>query len=180
LKFLSDTQLLSDTQWVAVARLIRPRGNRGELIAESLTSRPERFGELRTVHLFGSGAAFEVERVWDHGGTPIFKFKGIDTISAAEALRGAEVRVPATERVALDAGEYFQSDLIGCEVRDASTGRLIGLVTGWEEYGGPPLLQVDDGRVQIPFVKAICVEIRPDERLIRVELPEGLETLGQE
>jgi ribosomal 30S subunit maturation factor RimM len=87
------------------------------------------------------------------------------------------VRVPKSERVALEAGEYFQADLVGCEVRERVSDRLIGRVTGWEEYGGPALLAVDNGRLLIPFVKAICVDIRPHEHLIRVDLPEGLESL---
>ena len=82
--------------------------------------------------------------------------------------------------MALDEGEYFQSDLVGCEVRDQATNRLIGSVTGWEEYGGPSLLQVDGGRLLIPFVKQICREIDPANRMIRVELPEGLEALSDE
>jgi hypothetical protein len=36
---------------------------------------------------------------------------------------------------------------------------------------------VDNGRVLVPFVKAICVDIRPADTVIRVNLPEGLETL---
>ncbi len=172
----SETPAPADA-WTTVAVLTRPRGNRGELTAFSLSSKPERFVELRSVHLFGSGAAFEVERVWDHEGTLVFKFRGIDSISDAEKLRGAEVRVPKSQRVELEVGEYFHSDLVGCEVRERASGRLIGRVTGWEEYGGPALLEVDDGRLLIPFVKAICVDIRPEERLIRVELPEGLESL---
>jgi 16S rRNA processing protein RimM len=158
---------------VAVAVIVRPRGNRGELTAVSLSSRPERFAALRTVDL--NGELREVERVWDHDGTLIFKFRGIDSISDAERLRGVEVCIPESERIQLEPGEYFHSDLIGCEVRDFSTDRLIGRVTGWEEYGGPALLEVDGGRLLIPFVKAICKDIRPADRLVRVELPEGLE-----
>jgi 16S rRNA processing protein RimM len=164
--------------WITVAILARPRGNKGELTAVSLSSKPERFAQLRSVHLFGTGDVFEVERVWDHEGTIVFKFRGIDSISDAEKLRGAEVRVPKSERVTLEPGEYFHSDLVGCEVRERGSDRVIGRVTGWEEYGGPALLQVDDGRLLIPFVKAICVDIRPEERLIRVDLPEGLESLA--
>jgi len=107
----------------------------------------------------------------------VFKFEGIDTISDAEPLRGAEVRIPASERITLDEGEYFQSDLIGCEVRDAGDDRLIGKVTAFEEYGGSGLLEIDGGRVLIPFVKEICVEIRPQQKQIRARMPEGLETL---
>ena len=168
----------SAADWVSVAVLGRPRGNRGELTAISLSSRPERFARLRSVRLAGDGASYEVEEVWEHSGELVFKFKGIDSISDAEKIRGAEVQVPRSERVELDAGEYFHSDLIGCEVRDRASGRPLGKVTNFEEFGGPPLLEIDGGRMSIPFVKAICVDIRPDDKLIQVEIPEGLEDLN--
>ncbi len=116
--------------------------------------------------------------MWDHQGTLIFKFKGVDSISDAEKLRGAEVRIPKTERIELEPGEFFHSDLIGSEVRERVSGRAVGAVTGWEEYGGPALLELDNGRMLVPFVKAICVDIRPEERVILVDLPEGLEALS--
>jgi 16S rRNA processing protein RimM len=155
--------------------LVKPRGNKGELTAVSLSSHPERFAGLTRVYLFGDGSEYQVERVWDHDGALIFKFAGVNSINDAEKLRGAEVRVPAEERVELEEGEYFQSDLVGCEVRDLLSNRLIGRVTGWEEYGGPSLLEVDNGRLLIPFVKAICPEVDTAAKLIRVQLPDGLE-----
>jgi 16S rRNA processing protein RimM len=167
-----------NNDWVAVAVLGRPRGNRGELTAESLSSKPERFARLKEVRLVGDGSAYQVEEVWEHAGALVFKFRGVDSISDAEKLRGAEVQVPKAERVALEPGEYFHSDLIGCEVRERVSGRVIGRVTSFEEYGGPPLLEIDGGRMLIPFVEAICVDIRPDVKLIQVDLPEGLEELG--
>jgi 16S rRNA processing protein RimM len=166
-----------NNEWTTVAVLNRPRGNKGEIAATCLSSKPERFADLRSVHLFGTGGAFEIENVWDHDGVIVFKFRGVDSISDAEKLRGAEVRVPKSERAALEPGEYFQADLVGAEVRDKASNRLIGRVTGWEEYGGPALLEIDSGRLLIPFVKAICVDIRPENHLIQVDLPEGLESL---
>ena len=166
-------------EWIAVALLGRTRGNRGELTAISLSSKPERFAWLKQVRLEGLGdaASYEIEEVWEHSGELVFKFRGVDSISDAEKLRGAEVQVPRSERVELEPGEYFHSDLIGCEVRERGSGRTVGKVTNFEEYGGPPLLEIDGGRILIPFVKAICVDIRPDEKLIEVEIPEGLEDL---
>ena len=168
------------SDWIAVAVLGRPRGNRGELTAVSLSSKPERFARLRHVRLDGIETVSEadVEDVWEHGGELIFKFRGVDSISDAEKLRGSEVQVPSAERVELEPDEYFHSDLIGCEVRERSSGRPVGIVTKFEEYGGPPLLEIDGGRISIPFVRAICVDIRPDEKLIRVDLPAGLEELN--
>ena len=160
----------------------RPRGNRGEVTAESLSGRPERFAQLSEVRLTSDGEShdaclYHVDAVWNHQGVLIFKFRGVDSITDAEALRGAEVQVPMAERILPGPGEYFHSEVIGCEVRERGSGRVVGRVTKFEEYGGPPLIEIDGGRLLIPFVKAICVDIRPEEKLIEVELPEGLEDL---
>jgi 16S rRNA processing protein RimM len=173
---------VSDGQWVTVALLGKTRGNRGEVTALALSSRPERYETLRDVYLFGEAASeggekLEVESSWFHDNTLILKFRGIDSISDAERLSGAEVRVPMAERAALPEGEYFESDLIGCEVVERSTGQSLGPVSAWLDGGGSGLLVV--GGLLIPFVRAICVEIDPEARRIAVELPEGLKDLNR-
>ena len=175
---------LPDADWVAVALLGKTRGNRGEITALPLSDKPARYQELREVclfgpHLLGPGGTEPrtVEEVWFHEGVLIFKFQGVDTISDAERLKGAEVRVPAAQRVALDEGEYFQSDLVGCEIVDCASGRALGRVTGWEEGGGTGLLVVDYHWL-IPFARSLCVEIHPAERRIVVDLPDGLKDLN--
>jgi len=168
----------SPDEWVTIALLGKTRGNRGELTAIPLSGKPERFQRLTEVYLFGSGECHEVETTWFHNGTLIFKFRGIDTISGAEPLTGCEVRVPMSERAPLDPGEYFQSDLIGCNVIDHQTGERIGGVTDWEDGGGSGILVVDH-RLMIPFVRAICIEIDPAAKRIAVQLPPGLRDLNQ-
>ncbi|MGA3241729.1 MAG: ribosome maturation factor RimM [Bryobacteraceae bacterium] len=167
-----------DAGWVAIALLGKTRGNRGELTAIPLSGRPERFQALTEVYLFGPGERREVETTWFHNGTLIFKFRGIDTISDAEPLTGSEVRVPLAERAPLEPGEFFQSELIGCDVFDHQSGERIGSVTDWEDAGGAGILVVDR-HLMIPFARAICVEIDPAARRIAVELPPGLRELNQ-
>ncbi len=165
----------------------RTWGRRGELIGISLTSGPERFTGLSRVYLFGEQAgkapqSAELEHVWEHRGQLVFKFRGIDTISDAEPLQGAEVRVPRGERAPLADNEYYQSDLIGCEVFERPGGARLGAVTALQECGGPPLLEVSagDGRepLLIPFARVFCVEIDIAGRRIVVELPEGLKDIN--
>jgi 16S rRNA processing protein RimM len=164
--------------WIAIAVLGKTRGNRGELTAIPLSGKPERFQELREVFLFGSGMCYEVETTWFHQGALIFKFRGVDTISDAELLTGAEVRVPLDQRTPLDPGEFFQDDLVGCQVIDRRTGQPLGSVSGWQDGGGSGLLVVN-GDLLIPFARSICVEIDPAARRIAVELPEGLKDLNR-
>ena len=153
----------------------------------ALSSRPERFQSLDEVYLFRDPAArepeqFQVESVWQHGGRLIIKFRGIDSIAEAERLEGAEVCIPRQERPLLPAGEYYHSDLVGCEVVDRRTGQRLGWVVGWNDGGGPGLLEVEGVRpghqLLIPFARSICVEIDPEARRIAVDLPEGLEELN--
>ena len=86
--------------------------------------------------------------------------------------------MPASQRAPLEPGEFFQSDLIGCDVVDRRTGESLGRVTGWNEGGGSGLLVLEDGLL-IPFARSICVEIDPARRRIAVELPEGLKDLNR-
>jgi 16S rRNA processing protein RimM len=165
-----------------VALLGKPRGNRGELFAHALSSKPERYGELSRVYLFREGAKegapHEVESTWFHRGILILKFRGVDTISDAERLAGAEVRIPMAERAPLEADEFFQSELAGCAVIDRRTGERLGAVEGWQDSGGAGLLEVTGGLL-IPFARSICVEIDPAARRIVVDLPEGLKDLNR-
>jgi 16S rRNA processing protein RimM len=173
----------AESGWVAIAQLGKTRGNRGEVTAVALSSKPERYQALQEVFLYApdgsaGGQKYEIESTWFHGGTLVFKFRGVDTISDAELLYGREVRIPASQRTTLDEGEYFQSDLIGCEVVDKRTGESMGRVTAWDEGGGAGLLVVDNNLL-IPFARSICVEIDPAAKRIAVELPEGLKDLNR-
>jgi 16S rRNA processing protein RimM len=173
----------AESGWVAIAQLGKTRGNRGEVTAVALSSKPERYQALQEVFLYApdgsaGGQKYEIESTWFHGGTLVFKFRGVDTISDAELLYGREVRIPVSQRTTLDEGEYFQSDLIGCEVVDKRTGESMGRVTAWDEGGGAGLLVVDNNLL-IPFARSICVEIDPAAKRIAVELPEGLKDLNR-
>jgi len=172
-------------EWVAIAILGRTRGNSGEILAIPLAGQPERFEGLERVWLFGpaEGGRFDIESVWLHDGRPVLKFRGIDSISDAEALVGAEVRLPIAERMPLEEGEFYQAELVGCEVVEGPSGEPLGEVTGWQDAGGPSLLQVrmrDGGELLIPFARAICVEIDVAARRILVDLPAGLKELNRE
>ncbi len=166
-----------DRQRIVIAEILRARGNRGEVLARSQTDVPGRLETLRTAQVRlanGTDTQVKMEAAWPHKGDWVLKFAGVDSIAAAEKFRGADLWVPTSERGALPQGEYFQSDLVGCEVQDR-TGRVLGSLAGWQEYGGPPLMEVESGgrTALVPFSPEIC-EVRLGERTVIVELPDGL------
>ncbi len=163
---------------VVIAEIIRPRGNRGEVLARSLTDVPGRLETLRsaTVQLAsGSDVPVELAAAWPHKGDWVLKFDGIDSIDAAERFRGADLWVPFANRGRLADGDFFRSDLIGYQVVDRATGESVGEVKGWQTFGGPALMEVkvDKREVLIPFVSSLC-DVDRIARTIRVDLPEGL------
>lgn len=171
---------MSDPGWIVVGRLLRSRGRIGEILALIDSTQPGRAERISHVQLRRADGdhPFDVENVWLHDGRPVFKFAGIDSISDAEPWEGAEILVPAAERVPLEPGEFYQADLVGCAVETQSG--MLGTVTAVDEIGGPLLLRVatNDGReILIPFANSICKDIDVAAKRIRAELPQGLTEL---
>jgi len=163
---------------VAVGRLFRARGNRGELTGEVYSSQPGRAEKLKKVVLEladGKTRPSQIEDIWWHNGRPVFKFVGIDSISDAELWSGADVLVEDSEREQPEEGAFSHADLIGCVLWDRE--KKVGAVHAVEDFGGGPLLEVklEDGReVLVPFARSICKEIDVAGKTIRAEVPEGL------
>jgi 16S rRNA processing protein RimM len=167
-----------DRERVVIAELFRPRGIRGELIARSQTDIPGRLENLKRAHARlanGTDVPVEIEEAWEHKGDWILKFAGVNTMDAAGEFRGADLWVPLEERGELPEGGFFQSDLIGCQVVEKESGKELGVVERFQEYGGPTLMEltVDGREVLIPFVEQLC-EVDLPARVIRVDLPDGL------
>ena len=164
--------------FVAIANIVRTRGLRGEVVADILTDFPERFDHLETVTVNLPGTKqldLKIEKFWFQSGRIVLKFAGYDSIESAEALRNGEICVPETEAVVLDAGEYFDWQLSECEV-ETIEGQKIGKVREVMRTGGTEILVVQ-GETRdylIPFANAICREVDVENKLIRIDPPEGL------
>ena len=161
---------------VVVGRVARAHGNKGQVIVNLDTDFPEDRFKAGQVVLVGTAAEpHTIRHVRFHQGRPVIALEGVDTMNDAEALAGAELRVPAGASSALPEGTFYHYDLIGCQVIDAS-GQAIGTVTGVEGPMEMSRLVVtgERGEVLIPLVAAICVSIDPAARRIVLDPPEGL------
>jgi 16S rRNA processing protein RimM len=172
---------MSDAAWVILARLVRPQGRQGEIVADLLTDFPERFAERKRLFLVmsetSSTPAREVtlEDHWLHMGRIVLKFSGVDSINDAETLRGLLVAIPASERAQLTDGSIYISDLIGCEVVDVVASTDVGKVTDVDRESGLLLVQSTGGdQILIPFAKAYLVKIDLSSKRIEMCLPGGL------
>lgn len=169
---------LNSSELVIIARAVRPRGLKGEVVAELLTDFPDRFQDVEELVLVspnGERQAGRLEDFWFQNDRVVVKLAGYDDVETAKELVGFELAVPESERVPLPEDHYYDWELEGCAVKvgDESIGKVASVLrTGGAEI----LVIVDEGGKErlIPFADSIVVEIDTDGKTIVVDPPEGL------
>ena len=163
---------------IAIARIVKSRGLRGEVSADVLTDFPKRFEDLASVIALlpdGTRRDLKIEDFRFQKNRILLTFEGVDSIEAAESLRDAEICIPETEAVALEEDEFFDWQLEGCAVETVE-GEKLGFVKELMRTGGTEILVVEGGEKEflIPFAASVCTEVDVENKLIRVDAPEGL------
>ena len=166
---------------VLIGRVARAHGNKGQVIVNPDTDFPDERFKAGTVILVGAALTPRTIRgLRFHQGRPIIALEGIESMNDAEALAGAELKVPEAVVQDLPDGTFHHYDLIGCAVLDTGGGE-IGRVSRVEGTMERSRLIVDGerGEVLIPLVSGICVAIDVAARTIVVNPPEGLIDLNE-
>jgi 16S rRNA processing protein RimM len=189
---------MSDSSsWVVLAKLLRPQGRKGELLADLHTDFPERFKDHRRVFLAAAGlsgtrseaAEAEVSGYWlpvgKNQGRIVLKFAGTDSITDAERIAGLEVIIPVEERLPLEEEANYISDLVGCTVYD--TGIPVGVIEDVQFATTPdglrrleetaPILVVMSPKGEellVPFVKSFVEAVDTVGKRVEMQLPAGL------
>jgi 16S rRNA processing protein RimM len=177
--------------WVLLARIVRPQGRRGEVLADIFTDFPEHFAKRKRLFLRPpTGAQLDarrdtiretrVESHWLHKGRVVLKFVEVDSIADADTLRGFEVVIPREERMPLQGDAVYVSDLLGVRVIDVSRGHAedAGEIMDVEPEGaGPAMLVIRTPageELLIPFVRAYLRKLDIEAKRMEMELPLGL------
>ena len=163
---------------VVIARAVKARGLKGEIVAELLTDFPERFENVDEVVLVspsGERTVGHLENYWFQNDRVILKLADYDDVEAAKELVGFEFAVPESERVQLPSDQYYDWELEGCTVKIGSES--IGKVQSVIKTGGTEILLIagENGKEQlIPLVDSIVVAIDATAKTIVVDPPDGL------
>jgi 16S rRNA processing protein RimM len=163
---------------VLVGFIARSHGNKGQVILNSTSDFAEqRFrAGARLFARIGTGPVetLRVTSVRFQQGRPIIGLEGFSSISEAERLAGAELRIPESEQESLPEGVYYHHQLIGCEVV-TDKGDSLGRVAEVQGDGQATRLIVKGrrGELMIPLAQEICA-IDVGAKKIVVTPPEGL------
>lgn len=152
------------SELVLIGRVVKPQGRHGELLVEPFSDRASRFPTLTRAFVPAPGGEpreVRVERAWPHKGRYVLKLAGVDSIDAAETLRGLELRIAESELQALPAGSYYYHQLRGLHVLDEQ-GSALGVVESVMETGAETRVLVvrgPAGETLVPFAAAFVKSV---------------------
>jgi 16S rRNA processing protein RimM len=192
----------SAAPWVVLARILRPQGRKGEVLAELFSDFPDQLPGRKGLYLAAEGfegapeqaRPVDVLAAWQPSGRNegriVLHLSGVTDISSAERLKGLDLITAEQDRLPLDDGAAYISDLVGCTVFDGE--RVIGTVTdlqfplassgGRQEEAAPLLVVIADttsphspaDEILIPYVAQFIVTQDLAGRRIVMRLPDGL------
>lgn len=163
---------------VAIGKILRARGVKGELLIAPLSWDLRRFARVEKVFISDPDAR---EKLYPIKGSRIFQGKvllqleGIDTREKAEELKGKYLEIDKKDVPPLPEDEYYIFDLINCQVLSLK-GKRIGEVKEILLFPANPVLAVRKGKKEylIPFIKDVVKKIDLQEKLIYIEPLQGL------
>lgn len=161
--------------FLAVGRVVKPHGVRGEISVEVHTDHLERFDPSNTVFVGDGENAFTVEGYRVHKSSILLKLEGIENRSQAEKLRGKWLKIPFDEALPLNEGEYFLFQAIGLDVF-TDNGENLGKIVEIIETGANNVFVVDGnhGELLIPDIDEVVISVEIDKGKMVISVIPGL------
>lgn len=162
---------MSLQQYLEAGKLVTTHGVRGELKLEPWCEDAAFLVRFKTLYLDREGTKpVKVTSIRGQGRMALCKLAGVEDMDAARAMVG-KVLYFAREDAKLPKGTWFYQDMLGCEVRDAETGKVYGVVKSVDHPGPQDIYTVagaDGAEYRFPGVAEFLKEKRPEEGYLLV------------
>lgn len=166
------------TDWVAVGKIVKPFGVRGDVRVLSLSDVPGRIQGLKRVMLVapsGRTVSASVIRLREERGGFVIGFDAFSTPEEAAVFRGGLIQIARDQAPPLPEGQYYECDLIGMTVRDEA-GLVLGTLEEIVATGGHPVFAVrrEGKELLIPATRSVVASVDVTGRTMTVR---GIEEL---
>ena len=138
-----------------------------------MTDFPERFAPHKVVYL--NTIPLEIERCRPHKQHMVVKLATIDSVEAAEKLRGQDLTIPSSELYPLPQGQYYTFQLIGLKVvttERQTLGRIIDIMS--TASNDVYIVEGKQGEILIPAIEDVVKSIDLKKGKMVIEAIEGL------
>ena len=162
--------------FLEIGEIVTTHGVMGEVKIYPWCDEPEVLCELPRLYLADGAQPREILQARVHKNMCLVLLEGVEGMDAARRLVGRTVWAARAD-LQLEPGRYFVQDILGCEVRDADTGKVYGVVTSVDRPGPQDIYTVKapNGREYLfPGVDAFLKERNPPEGYITVTPIPGL------
>jgi 16S rRNA processing protein RimM len=156
-----------------VALVGRAVGLKGEVEVHVLSDAEGRFAPGSVV--FNRATALTVRSMRRQGERVVVRFESVHDRTAAEGLRGAELTIPPDEARSLEEGEYWDHDLIGCNVITTGGEEIGSVVDVLHQPANSVLVVRGDKEHLVPLVADVVKGVVPGETITIDPLPGLLE-----
>ena len=157
-------------QYLEAGQIVNTHGIRGEMKVLPWADGPEFLLDFNRVRIAGKDYIVEDCRIQKT--CNLLKLEGIDTVEAAQLLRGKVIEI---YREDAPADVIFAAELIGVDVQE--NGVSIGKIVDVLDYPGNKVYVVEgEHRYMIPAVKAFVLSTDMENCVMQVKLIEGMRT----
>ena len=157
-------------EFLEAGEIVSTHGVRGEMKVLPWADGPEVLCEFDRVRI--GGKDYNVENCRVQKTCNLVKIEGVDTMEAAQAMRGKTVEI---YRCDAPEGLIFAAELMGMTV--LCEGNEIGKITDVLDYPGNKVSVVKgEKEYMIPAVKAFILDTDMEKEIMQVRLIEGMET----
>lgn len=165
-------------EFFEIGQIVNTYGIKGFLKILPYTDDIKKFEKLKTIEINKKGTLtkYEIEEVKYSKNTVLLKLKGIDDINEAEKYRNCYIRINREDNEKLPEDTYYIVDLIGLEVV-TTDGENLGKLQDIFKTGSNDVYVVKDEfgkQILLPAIESVIKEINLDQKIITVELIEGL------
>jgi len=162
--------------YIETGKIVGTHGIKGEVKVEPWSDSPQFLCEFNKFYITDDGKEYiDITGARVHGNIVLIKAKDIDSIKAAEALRGKTIYIKRTD-INLEDGRYFVQDLIGCQVLDISTNENYGKIVEVSQTGANDVWHIkrDDKEYLIPVIPDVVIDVNLENSVIKIKPLKGI------
>ncbi|MEW6717115.1 MAG: ribosome maturation factor RimM [Chloroflexota bacterium] len=162
--------------FLAVGKVLRPHGVRGELQVRVLTDFPERLTPGTVVYLGEDYRPLGIKTVRWHTKLLILRFEGFSNPEMARELVNEFLYVRSDDRPSLPEGEYYHHELLGIEVI-TDDNKTLGILDEIMVTGANDVYVVkrDNGsEVLLPAIDSVILDVDIENGIMRVHILPGI------
>lgn len=162
-------------EYLEIGKIVGTHGIQGEMRVECWCDSPAFLTQFKTLYLKEGKEKLEV-KARPHKNIALVKAKGVDSIEAADLMRGKVLYMKRSD-AKLPKGVHFVQDLVGLEIRDAENDTVYGTLTDVLKTGANDVYELKnaDGKAYyIPVIDDVVKKIEPEKGYVLITPMKGI------